>query len=144
MSNTDIVLQTRDREHLRLLAIFHYVFAGLSLCGLGFIVVHFAIMRTVFSPEHWQPSSGEPPPPELMWIFFCFYLVLGTIILLVGVLNLLAGNFLRTYRNRTFCLVVAGINCLQFPFGTVLGVFTLTTLTRDSMRELFVQPPTAG
>lgn len=141
MSDTDITLQARDREHLRLLAIFHYVFAGLSLCGIGFIIVHFAFMRTVFSL---QPSTAEPPPPELMWMFALFYLVFGVIILAVGVLNLLAGNYLRARRNRTFCLVVAGINCLQFPFGTVLGVFTLTTLTRDSMRELFAQHPATG
>lgn len=144
MSNTDIVLQTRDREHLRLLAIFHYIFAGLSLCGIGFIAAHYTLMRTVMSPEHWKPSSDEPPPPELMQMFLWFYLVFGLVMLVVGVLNLMAGNFLRARRNRTFCLVVAAINCLQFPFGTVLGVFTLTTLTRDSMRDVFAQRPTTG
>jgi len=36
-----------------------------------------------------------------------------------------------------FSLIIAGINCVQFPFGTVLGVFTFVVLLRDSVRELY-------
>src|SRR6185436_1806110 len=49
--------QRRDREHIKLLAIFHFVFAGLALVGIGFLCVHYAIMHTVFSnPEMWKSS----------------------------------------------------------------------------------------
>ena len=45
--------QRRDREHLKLLAIFHFVFAGLAFVGIGFLCVHYAIMHTVFAnPEY--------------------------------------------------------------------------------------------
>jgi hypothetical protein len=32
---------------------------------------------------------------------------------------------------------MAGINCIFIPIGTVLGVFTIIVLTRDSVKELF-------
>lgn len=35
-----------------------------------------------------------------------------------------------------FCLIMAGIACLFMPFGTVLGVFTIVVLTRESVREM--------
>jgi hypothetical protein len=36
-----------------------------------------------------------------------------------------------------YCLVVAGIECIFMPFGTVLGVFTIIVLMRPSVRNLF-------
>jgi uncharacterized membrane protein HdeD (DUF308 family) len=54
-----------------------------------------------------------------------------------GILNLISGLCLRSRKGRTFSLVVAGINCLHIPLGTVLGVFTIIVLIRDSVRELY-------
>ena len=36
-----------------------------------------------------------------------------------------------------FSLVVAGLNCMGFPFATVLGVFTFLVLLRESVVELY-------
>ena len=32
---------------------------------------------------------------------------------------------------------MAGLECILMPFGTVLGVFTLIVLMRDSVKALF-------
>jgi hypothetical protein len=40
-------------------------------------------------------------------------------------------------RRYTFCLVIAGLLCLWMPFGTILGVFTLVTLTKPPVRAQF-------
>jgi hypothetical protein len=55
---------------------------------------------------------------------------------LAGVI-IAAGRKLKRRVSRTFCLVVAGIECMMMPFGTVLGVFTIVVLTKDSVREMF-------
>jgi hypothetical protein len=39
-------------------------------------------------------------------------------------------------------MVVAGLNVLQVPLGTLLGVFTLLVLARDSVRQAFEPIPT--
>ena len=53
------------------------------------------------------------------------------------VLNLLSAGFLWQKRNRLFSIVIAGLDCLQIPFGTALGVFTIIVLSRESVRELY-------
>jgi hypothetical protein len=37
----------------------------------------------------------------------------------------------------SFALVIACIECLFVPFGTILGVFTIVTLSRESVKALF-------
>ncbi len=40
-------------------------------------------------------------------------------------------------RHRTFSIVIASLSCMSFPFGTILGVFTLIVLVRPSVKILY-------
>ena len=127
-----------DADHLKLLAIFHFVGAGLALMGLLFLLLHFAIMHTLLeSPQMWQNQKSGPPPAAFFAIFKWFYLFFGAWLLLSCVLNIVSGLCLISRKGRTFSLVVAGLNCLHLPLGTTLGVFTIVVLVRDSVRELY-------
>jgi hypothetical protein len=128
----------RDNEHLRLLSIFHFVVGGLAALGLPFLGLHFLIFysaMTVF------PFLGGPnqnaPPPELFKALFWLYPVMGLFFGAAAVLNLLSGWFLRQKRHRTFSLVVAALDCLQIPWGTILGAFTMLVLTRASVQRMY-------
>jgi hypothetical protein len=44
---------------------------------------------------------------------------------------------LRERKNRTFSFVVACVNCIHVPLGTVLGVFTIVVLSRESVKRLY-------
>lgn len=89
-------------------------------------------------PEMWKyPTNGPPLPKDFFKIFIWFYFVLGFILVTAGVLNLLSGLSLRQRKHRIFSLVVGCLNCLQVPFGTVLGVFTIMVLSRTSVREYY-------
>ena len=48
-----------------------------------------------------------------------------------------AGRKLRHRKSRTYCLVVGALECVMMPFGTILGVFTIIVLMRDSVKHLF-------
>ena len=134
-----------DAQHLKLLAIFHYVLAGFALVGLGFLALHWFVMETVFSnPETWKNSQGSPPPAQFMAVFKWFYIAMGVLIVASGVANVVSGSLIRQRRGRVFSLVVAGVNCLAFPFGTVLGVFTFVVLARPSVEELYTSTPVAA
>jgi hypothetical protein len=39
---------------------------------------------------------------------------------------------------------MACIECLFIPFGTILGVFTVVVLSRESVKALFAATPTKG
>jgi len=127
-----------DADHLKLLSIFHFVGAGLALLGILFLIAHYAMFHFFFSnPKMWENQKQSPPPAELFAVFKWFYLVFAIWFVGSGVLNLLSGLFIRARKHRTFSLVVSGINCLHVPLGTVLGVFTIIVLIRDSVRELY-------
>jgi hypothetical protein len=129
----------RDIEHIRLLAILHFVFGGLAMLGILFLLIHYFILHTVFaSPELWksQPNS-TPPPKEFFEVFVWLYVFMGFLLVIGCLLNLLSGLFLLKRRHRVFSLVIAGLNCLQIPFGTALGILTILVLLRDSVRELY-------
>jgi hypothetical protein len=131
--------QKRDLEHVRLLSIFHFVFAGLALLGIAFLGLHYFMMHTIFSnPDMWKsPKGGEPPPQAFLNAFIWFY-IFGSVVLLAGlVLNVLSAFFLLQKRHWLFSLIIGGLNCLQIPFGTALGIFTIIVLCRDSVRELY-------
>ena len=148
-----------DEEHLNLLSIFHFVAAGLACFGLLFLFGHYQMMYTFMDNSRiWATPKGTPmpaippiqsmppappmpfSPKEFFAIFQWFYLMFGAWFVVSGVLNLISGFYLRARKNRTFSLVVAAINCLHFPLGTVLGVFTIIVLGRDSVRQMYGEP----
>lgn len=133
--------QNTDIDHLNLLSIFHFIGAGLAFMAMIFVLVEFAVFHFVLSnPAVWQDHNQTAPPPQVFQmfnVFIWFYLVLGLFCLASAVLNILSGLFLRARKNRTFSFVVAGINCLHLPLGTILGIFTIIVLTRESVRELY-------
>ncbi len=83
-------------------------------------------------------DGPEAPPPFLGW----FFIIIPGVFILAGWtlagLIITAGRKLRRRTSHTFCLVVAGVECMFMPFGTVLGVFTIVVLMRDSVKELFL------
>jgi hypothetical protein len=130
----------QDQEQLRLLSIFHYVVGGLLglFACLPFLHVILGIaVVTGALPE--KPNESEFPP-ILGWVF----IVVGSLVILTGwtlaAAVVVAGRSLARHRYYTFCLIVAAIECLFVPFGTVLGVFTIVVLVRPSVRQLFEQP----
>jgi len=129
----------QDREHLRLLAIFHYVVAGLAALSSFFPLLYTTIGAIfIFAARHGTPKQGQELPPEFLgWIF----LVVGLLLFLVGIAMaiciLIAGRCLSRCKHYAFALVMACIECLFIPFGTILGVVTIIALSRESVRTLF-------
>ncbi len=127
-----------DADHLNLLAIFHFVGAGLAVLGILLLVGHYALMHAVFTnPKFMENQKGGPPPAQIFAVLKWFYLAGAVWFVTSGVLNLISGLCLRARKGRTFSQVVAGVNCLHIPLGTVLGVFTIVVLSRNSVREVY-------
>ena len=130
---------SQDREHLQLLAIFHYVVAGLAAL-FSFSPLLYTTVGAVFifAARHGTAKPGEDLPPEFLgWIFA----VLGSLLFLIGIAMaiciLIAGRSLALRKRYSFAFVMACIECLFIPFGTILGAFTIVVLSRESVRELF-------
>jgi hypothetical protein len=123
---------TQLESHLRTLRILHFVMAGLTILGIGFLCAHYFVM-TSFLKMPMQQGQRPMKPEELasfMTIMRYFYLAMGGMVVVGGILNLLVAIFIGSRSHRIFCLVVSGFNCMGFPMGTALGVFTIMTLTK--------------
>ena len=73
-------------------------------------------------------------------VTFVLVTVLGICMALAGglaVCMFISGRKLRQRKSRMFSLIIAGIECLMMPFGTILGIFTLMTLNNASVKELY-------
>jgi hypothetical protein len=136
----------RDKEHLQLLAIFHYVVAGLAALFSFFPLLYTTVgVIFVFAARHGAAKPGEELPPEFLgWIFAVIGLVLFVIGIVMAILILITGRSLALRKHYSFALVMACIECLFVPIGTILGVFTIVVLSRESVRELFSAPTAQG
>ena len=128
----------QDLEHLKLLSIFHYVVGGLAALLACFPILHLAMGVFFIVLSGGPDAKGDVPPAFVGW----FLVGVASLIILTGwcvaICILLAGHFLAKRKHYTFCMVMAGIECLFFPFGTVLGVFSIVVLARESVKQIFV------
>jgi hypothetical protein len=129
-----------DLEHLKLLAIFHYIVGGLMMFFACFFIFHLVFgLVMVFNPDAFHGSKGQPSPPPV-WLGIVFAMMGGIGLLggwTVGGLMIYSGRCLSKQRRRIFSLVMAALACMFMPFGTLLGVFTIIVLQRDSVRRLY-------
>ena len=127
----------RIEENIRLLSIFHYVMAGL-IALFGCIPIIHIVIGVIMLAVGAGMGSKEGAFPAVIGGFFA---LIGTAAVLFGWtiagLVLYAGRCLARKEHHTFCIVIAAINCLFVPFGTVLGMFTLIVLVRPSVVQLF-------
>lgn len=129
--------QNDDERYLKLLSIFHYVVGGIAGLFACFPIIHFVVGLGILFSSFTQ-SSQNGGPPALIGLFFTLFA--GGFILfgwVFAICIILGGRFISKRKNYMFCMVMAGIECMFTPFGTVLGVFTIITLVRPSVKELF-------
>lgn len=137
----------QDLEHLRLLSIFHYIVGGIMAFFASIPLIHVAVgFFLMLLPKlmhgHSSNHAAELPPAFLG----LFFIIFGGLFVVCGwtlaLLTILSGRNLARRTRPTFCFVVACLLCLWIPFGTVLGVFTIIVLNRDSVKALFANPST--
>jgi len=149
------VQRIKDEEHLRVLGILNYVasalFAFVVLSGIPFIVMvrshrfaeTFERARAEAAADRTWGHAQGPVPDVMVGHMEAFMLAfIGTwlaIAVLATVLSFLNGRYLRSYRHPTFSTVVAVLQCLAVPLGTVLGVFTLIVLGRSTVQDAYAQ-----
>jgi hypothetical protein len=145
-----------DDLNLRLLSIFHCIVGGfilfflsmpLIILALGFvdIISSESILKViVISSELMVESGGDMLPRFLGTIVLGVVIIFYLMIFGVAVSMLVSGIFLSRRKHYLFSLIVACIECIFIPFGTILGIFTAIVLSRDSIKGLYYSSPKEG
>jgi hypothetical protein len=131
---------TQDESNLNLLSTFHYVVGGLVAAFSCIFLIHVGLGIAMLAGAFGIKGG----PPAFVGVIF---IVIGAVVVLMGwtlaVLLFVAASKLKKRKSRTFCIVIAALECFWMPFGTILGVFTLVMLTKDSVKALFDGPAPA-
>jgi hypothetical protein len=132
----DDTASKQNSDMISLVSIFHFVLGGFQMLFSLVGLVYVAIGAMVASGAM-ESTKGNPPPPELGWVFGGFGVVFVLVFVTIGFLTIRAGINIRRRRRRTFCMVIDSILCLMVPFGTIVGIFGLVLLTKAETAEEF-------
>jgi hypothetical protein len=138
---------SKEISQLTVLSVLHYVWGGLTKLISCVFIIHIVLGilmingNGVFNVQ--VPAGSTPPafpngPPPAMGYLFAFGG--GCAVLMgwtFGIFTIISGRRIAQHRSRVFSIVIAAINCISFPFGTALGVFTIIVLAKDSVKMLY-------
>ena len=130
-----------DEGHLNNLAVGHYVvgaimvaFSCLPLLHLGMGI---AMMAGAFPVEAEIEGNIEVAPNLFAWMF----IIMGALFFLLGqavsIGVIVSGRFLKQRKNYMYSFVLSCLICFFVPVGTILGVFTIIVLSRESVKQLY-------
>src|SRR5262245_26089192 len=93
-----------DKNHLTMLAVFHYVLAGFNAFGGCVPLIHVSIGVAMISGAF---DGANPPPPELGWFFVCIGGSISLTMWTFALLKLIAGRCLQKHTGYGYCFFIA-------------------------------------
>ena len=123
----------RDEQHLNSLAIAHYVVGAFSILFSLLPLIHVTIGLMMLSGRF----PDDEAPEFVGWALVFMGLLFVFIGVAFSICIIVSGRRLATRRGYWFSFVVACILCAFAPIGTVLGVFTIVVLARESVKALY-------
>jgi succinate dehydrogenase/fumarate reductase cytochrome b subunit len=142
MENLDEKQTIIDNEHLKLLSIFHYISGGITLAFALFMGAYFFLIFYLFSSAEFQkginPEFNNNLPEAFFTIMMTIFMIIFILGLLFGIGQIVSGRLMKLRQVRWFSFAVGIINLLNFPYGTILGIFTIMVLERDSIRKQYI------
>jgi hypothetical protein len=134
----DSYQRQQDENHLNLLFIFFRIYAG--LCGAGSLLTFLYIgigLLMMSEPQFTSRHSQQPPfqfGGEVMIMFGCIAFIFC---LAFGITALYAANWIRDRKNWVGIIIVSALCCLNGLLAIALGVFSIITLNKPSVKSLF-------
>jgi hypothetical protein len=122
--------------HVKVLAFLYIVFGALgTLLGLG-MMAHLSFIGVA-------GAASDPDAWMALPILGITGAALGAFLLLLSLPGVIAGIGLLKYRQwaRILTIVLSALNLMNFPFGTVIGVYGLWVMLSDEGSRLFARPP---
>ena len=147
-------VSAEDLEHLSALSTGHYILAGVSLFS-GIPALMWGVAGAKLLDEAGSDMavalgdiSGQAGADPFgggadamladVGTLLVTAIVAGLVIALVAAIHLtLVAVKIKQRRWWTFCYLTGWGECLMFPFGTILGIFTIIVLGRPSVKKLF-------
>lgn len=157
------IILTRDR--LRWLSIAAYVRGGLMALFSCFFLIYVCLFGVMASlPESaWgnknrpptpgasslataaatpAPMTNDAPPRAFFGVMAAFFGGLTLVFWTFAGLTAYAGRCITLRKHRVFVVVIAAVNCLFLPYGTLFGVATILVLSSPAAKAEFAAAQT--
>ena len=136
-------LKQQDAEYLKLLAIFHYVLAGMMALWGSFPIIHFLFGIAILFGDFIKAKPGEPSPALFGALFAMMAGAFITVGWTLALCTFIAGRCLAQRRNHMYCLIVAGVMAARMhsvwnDSGRVHDHRTDATVGQRGIRSLYV------
>jgi len=127
-----------DQKHLQLISTFHYVVGGILVFFACMPLIHFSVGIAIMSGALDGANNANQGPP----VFFgAIFAVMGALFFIIGQalawLIIYSGKQIKKREHYTFSFVLACVMCMFMPLGTILGIFTIILLSKESIKQLY-------
>jgi hypothetical protein len=126
--------------HVKVLGVLYIALSAFGLVAALFVSLIFGTASGIVG------ASAEPHEAAIaLPIIGLTGMMLVVFLLIVSLPGLIAGIGLLKFRPwaRIFAIVVAVINLIHIPFGTIIGIYGLWVLFNKDTERLFAEVPTA-
>ncbi|HNW91875.1 MAG TPA: hypothetical protein PKM88_03080, partial [bacterium] len=124
---------------LTILSKVYFLLAGLTFLFLPIMtfLLAFSLIR-FFKPNPHNSQSVD------YYMFGIFAIIVAGMMLglALAIMQLKTWRFLANKQRWKFCITTAGLSCLLFPLGTVVGLYTISSLRRQEIRDIFATATT--
>ena len=132
------MIENEDQKHLNLLSTFHYIVGGILVFFACIPLIHLCIGIAIMSGTFAGLDEANQGPPAFFGLLFA---VMGGIFFIFGQaiawLTIYSGNQIKKRTNYMFSFIIACVMCIFMPFGTILGIFTIIVLSKESVKKLY-------
>jgi hypothetical protein len=125
----------QSNHNLNTFSILFLIKAILTLCFSIFFMFYVGLGFFVSSAVAFDQSNDIPFNPGIIVIIIG---AIGLVITVtIGILTILASNYLKAVKNYNFIFAMAVVSCLTGILGILLGVFALIELSKPEVKQLF-------
>jgi len=121
---------------LEMQAIFYWVLGGLGLFASFFLFIYGVIFGIIFFNDFMREIIGTVGSNIAEWVAGV-YISIFVLVFSLAILHIIQGFKLNSRKHRGFSIFVSCFSIIAFPLGTILGIFTLISLSNPIVKELY-------
>lgn len=127
---------SKVERHLNIQSVLFWIMGGLGIIFSIILIVAGVAFNIDFFDEPGKAFSSaenlnQMDDGDVLYLFFFLYVTLGAVIQIIN------GNQMRKKKNREISLFAAVYTLFAFPFGTILGIYSLITMSMPTTKEFY-------